>query len=573
MVAAAVMLPLVAALALLALASAEESTTTVTLGPGYTSVTWSGAEPYAIANFEGTPVTQIHRRDPVRQKWLSHAVGQDEATLPELHLLPRVQYLLKSDAAHELTIPNPLTDIDPLTKLRFPPIPGNPLRFDAYWPNEDSPLEDLVVLRGEDERLSVKAWIAGGEGDVSVWWVIDGRVNHAGLESDDVDLVPGRYDHGRLYAADGMGQIAVVELPRVVRLPSLESLDLPEWQAGIDVYLNYVLFQWDLDLGSARCADWMHLCTYNDNLEAGLTAIDWVAEAGFSIVRIENFDWDIFAFPPGAQSVEALAKVDRMMAQIAQRGLDVLTQNWIMATWARASMPNGESIGGPPTDPLHFAEYVGSMAERYPQIRYWQMINEPDLRNFYQSMDPVSVAQTVRAGALAVWHANPNAVIVGPGFSQVWVRDAGSTHGLESLQEMLDAGLARYVDVYDLHLYLDHTCTDADMRHLAGKIDDFRAVLQANGEGHKQFWSTEMGTYAAGRIDQAVQAHCTVKELDWLEQRSDVNAAFVHSFLSGGGKLGSGGIVDAPFVDGAFTPREAYWALREFLTGQPPPEE
>ena len=212
------------------------------------------------------------------------------------------------------------------------------------------------------------------------------------------------------------------------------------------------------------------------------------------------------------------------------------------------------------------------MAERYPQIRYWQMINEPDLRTFYQTMDPLGVTRDVRAGALAVWYVKPDAVIVGPGMSQVWEHSAKSTHSLDSLQIMFDAGIQDYVDIYDLHLYLGYSCTTNDLSRLAAKIDAFQALLQANGEGHKQFWSTEMGTYMGGRGEQAVQAHCTVKELDWLKARSDVNAAFVHNFLSGGGDLGSGGIVDAPFVNGEFTPRLAYWAIREFLTGQPPPD-
>ena len=236
---------LLTALALTAVASASDDTTTLRLTTGHNVVTWSGAEPYAIANFEGTPITHIHRFDAVRQRWLSHVVGQDDATLPELHLLPRVQYLMISDEAHELVIPNPLADIDPLAKLRYPPVPDDPLRFEAYWPNEDSPLEDLVVLRGEDRRLSVDAWVAGGEGDVSVWWAIDGRVNHAGLQSDDVDLTPGAHDHGRLYAVDDSDQVTVAELPRVVRLASYESLDLPEMQFGVAAYVLSVASRWN----------------------------------------------------------------------------------------------------------------------------------------------------------------------------------------------------------------------------------------------------------------------------------------------------------------------------------------
>ena len=77
--------------------------------------------------------------------------------------------------------------------------------------------------------------MAGGVGDVSVWWMIDGRANHAGLASDDVDLAPGAHDHGRLYAVDVTGQIAIVKLPRVVKLPPLE---LPVMHYGVLAHIG-----------------------------------------------------------------------------------------------------------------------------------------------------------------------------------------------------------------------------------------------------------------------------------------------------------------------------------------------
>ena len=196
-------------------------------------VTWSDAEPYAIANFEDTPVTRIYRWDAVGQRWLSHVVGRDGATLPELHLLPRVQYLLAVDAAHVLTIANPRAEIDPHAELRFAAPPDDPLRFEAYWPNEDSPLEDLILLRPDDERLSVKAEVAGGTDKIDVYWVLDGRLNHQGLASDEVELLPGKHDDARLYATDESSQVAVAELPRVVKLP---QVDVSGMTYGINVF-------------------------------------------------------------------------------------------------------------------------------------------------------------------------------------------------------------------------------------------------------------------------------------------------------------------------------------------------
>ena len=132
-----------------AIARADDESA-IDLSGGYNVVTWNGAKPYALSNFDGTPITQIYRWDAVNQQWLSHVVGRPNSTLPELHLLPRVQYLILAERGHALAVADALGDVNPSVPLRFAPTPDDPLRFGAYFPNEDSPLSDLVVLRGEE---------------------------------------------------------------------------------------------------------------------------------------------------------------------------------------------------------------------------------------------------------------------------------------------------------------------------------------------------------------------------------------------------------------------------------------
>ena len=574
----AVLIVLILAWAGVCVARADADTGTITLSRGWNVVTWNGAEPYAIDNFADTPVTGVHRWDAASGQWLSRFVGRDGGSLPELHLLPRVQYLLIAEARHELDVPDAVAGVDPRGELRFAALPDNPLRFEAYWPNEDSPLEDLVVLRGEDERLSVEAEVAGGVGDVSVWWMIDGRVNHAGLASDDVELAPGAHDDGRLYGVDGSAQVVVVELPRVVRLPSTASLDIPQWQAGVVVYLSSTLL-----VGKFCKPAWDHFCTFSGlNVEAALAAVDWIADAGFDIVRIDSFDWSLFgdtrAISAEARWVthwhaERLAVLDQIMERIAERGLDVLMQNWLVDDWASTSLGR---IGGEPIDHLaYWPPHVDALAARYPQVRYWQFVNEPNLNNpdsveYYLSNDPYNVVRDVRNGALAAWYRNPHAVIVGPGIFQY-----GDHSGF--LQALYDAGLKRYVDVLDLHLYTFGACADLFGWTITDLLDDYLSVMQANGDGDKPLWSTEIGIHTnfvntIGRSEEE-EAICILDELKYLEGRPEVQAAFIHNFhYSGSPLVATAGLVEAPFVDGDFTARQAYWAVREYLTGKPPPD-
>ena len=391
----------------------ETGAGTITLSPGRNVVTWNGAAPYAIADFADTPVTQVHRWDAVEQEWLSRFVGRDGGRLPELHLLPRVQYLLVAEAAHVIDVLDPVSGIDPHAALSLAAAPDDPLRFEAYWPNEDSPLEDLVVLRGEDERLSVRAEVAGGVGEVEVWWMIDGRVNHAGLASDDVDLSPGAHDHGRLFAVDEAGQVVVVELPRVVRLPKLE---LPEMVYGVSFGAVY---------GRWPRVDWQQ----EEELE-------WMKEAGLTVSRWD-LGWLWIESAPGRISEAALEERDLWLTRFADRGMQALpiVANWnpVWATMQDVSSSRPDSTLTPrPLDVAHAQEHARFAARRWPQQIYWQIGNEPNLSGFWRGIDPWVFAEILKATALGIWYENPDAVILSAGlccgfskFDRTWRSNFG----------------------------------------------------------------------------------------------------------------------------------------------------
>ena len=564
-----ILLALVAS-GLLAVASADEPESTVSLRPGANAVTWSGAEPYAIANFEGTPVRKVHRFDAVRQRWLSHVVGQDDATLPELHLLPRVQYLLKSDAAHELAIPNPLADIDPLAKLLYPSRPSDPLRFEAWWPNEDSPLEDLVVLRGEDERLSVEAWVAGGVGDVSVWWAIDGRVNHRGLASDDVELEPGGHDHGRLYAASGSGEIVVIPLPRIVKLPPLV---LPEMTYGVHSHMGRVVWP----------REWLPGETYPKNMDAVEAALDLIAEAGFTTIRTE-FTWGfmIESQEKGGYNAEALAMYDQLVSAAYERGLEIValaglpTPKWRSVSSHREDFWKWETV-----NPSDFGDHVGFLAKRWPQIRYWNVLEESNIARFWPSLDPHTLTLQVRAAALAAYHANPDVIIIAPSLTIVH-EDGPSGLSIQTfLHSMYRSGLRDWTDIVNFHLFRCPKEIDGGAAQwFKDQIDDVASIMTEHGDTENYRWVGSTGYHTAVRapdgVTYEVQAQCLTNILSLLTESDHVTGAFIYEFEDGGTDLSYNednfGMVEPyDYATGTFTPKPSYWAVREFLTGLPPP--
>ena len=352
------------------------------------------------------------------------SLGGTAPTLPELHLLPRVQYLLIAKAEHELEVPDPTERIDPHTALRFVAPPDDPLRFEAYWPNEDSPLEDLILLRSDDERLSVRAEVAGGVGQVEVYWVLDGRLNHRGLASDDVQLLPGKHDDARLYATDGSGQAVTVELPRVVKLPPLE---LPEIVYGVNAWGLSKPVEWDLP-------PWQY-----SNLEERTAVVRGISEIGFQFVRFP-LHMGMLLHEPGPRWDNT--HLDWLIESMSDLGLQpLLIVGPYSADSARSTDVGDdrpyEFLGQEARDPKLIEEQARRAARRWPSIRFFEVSNEPSLKTMRVDLDPVREAQQQRATALGIWYENPRAVIIAGTpcctWFDVWIED-----GIRSRHKRLD---------------------------------------------------------------------------------------------------------------------------------------
>ena len=567
---AAVLLPLLGVLCVLGVASADEDVDRITLQPGSNVVTWSGTEPYAISNFEGTPITEVHRFDAVHQEWLTHFVGQAEATLPELHLLPRVQYLLVADQVHELSMPNPMFGVDPLVAVRQPAEPDDPLRIVAHYPNEDSPLDDLVVLRGKSERLSVRAEVAGGAGDVSVWWMIDGRVNHSGLASDDVELIPGGYDHGRLYAVDASGHVASTRLPRLVKLAPFELL-----KRGI-AYGTVAHFSFGPRYYSTE-----------KEVEA---AADLMAEAGMRLVRT-----DLSAnLTPARQLVEhAQIDFDSVFSILQHRSLQVLAiVGHGPPSWASSRDVSRLPWGGVSHHDSAPAQQMARLiARRWPTQLLYEIGNEPNLSYFSGFLDPVAWAEHHKAVALGIWYETPDAVIVSAGIC-CFDRTGGDSHVFEPrtpdahtelfygadvrgfvvgdgnafLAEAYKSGWAPYFDVAGIHP------TPHQHHSYERFFARFLEVMDSNGDANKPLWVTE--TAGAPYIeDRNEYARYLAEELRIWSNHPRVQAIITYNFRDKPppNDILISGLVEREFDDG-YAPKPTYWAVREFITGKPPPD-
>jgi len=127
----------------------------------------------------------------------------------------------------------------------------------------------------------------------------------------------------------------------------------------------------------------------------------------------------------------------------------------------------------------HVREWVTAMKGK---VKYWEVVNEP---NF--SMNPVQYVETLKMAYSIIKSADPQAVVMGP---DVCGLDLGWN------KAFLEAGGAKYIDAYSVHDYEGDG--DIDPFHWMWKMDQLRALMNANGAGGKPIWQTELACGGVG---------------------------------------------------------------------------
>jgi hypothetical protein len=125
----------------------------------------------------------------------------------------------------------------------------------------------------------------------------------------------------------------------------------------------------------------------------------------------------------------AWEKYDHIVATAARHDIELIVRIDRPPLWARAThaanpkfqaglQENGDSTG-PPDDYQDYANFVGTVAARYPQVHYIQIWNEPNLAYEWnwEFPDPEAFTDLLRRASLAARQANPDVRILFPSLS------------------------------------------------------------------------------------------------------------------------------------------------------------
>ena len=271
--------------------------------------------------------------------------------------------------------------------------------------------------------------------------------------------------------------------------------------------------------------------------DVALRDLDLVNEMGFNWVK-QNFPW---------REIEGIEKgkydwyrTDLIVDEVERAGLKLVVRLDRQPFWSEP-LDNQWQENGPPGDLNDFGDFCGAVAGRYRgRIDAYQVWNEPNLDREWglRSPDPAEYTEMLRVCYLAIQAADPEAIVISAGLAPTGTDSNEVMPDTKFLQGMYDAGAAEYFDVLGLNApgykappELDPAGAEAEeygggrwfaFRH----VEDMRAIMVENGDGHKQAAILEMGwtldtvnpTYAWHAVDEATQAEYLVRAYQYAAE-------------------------------------------------------
>ena len=234
-------------------------------------------------------------------------------------------------------------------------------------------------------------------------------------------------------------------------------------------------------------------------------ALNRLRGAGFDWVR-QRVDWGRIEPQPGEFQ---WAWTDQVLTEIAAAGLVPVILLDGSPAWARDSVDRPPSAPSendlpwrlaPPAAPETFARFAAAFARRYQDaVRFYQIWDEPNIAPHWGNrlIDPVGYARLLRAAAVAVRDADPDAVILAAALAPT--QDRGHTAVDEGffLQRLYAAGAAPYFDAVLVQPFGFGTAPE-DPRSRVDALNFRRAawvrrVMVAAGDAQTPIWAVRFG--------------------------------------------------------------------------------
>ncbi|MDP8923532.1 MAG: cellulase family glycosylhydrolase [Chloroflexota bacterium] len=240
------------------------------------------------------------------------------------------------------------------------------------------------------------------------------------------------------------------------------------------------------------------------------------------------------------RSVEASCKgcydwtdLDRVVAATNAAGVKFLGRIDQQPAWSRQT----PAESGPPDAITDYVDFVRAVAERYRAgsplgtIDAIQVWNEPNLSREWGNavIDREQASQymyMLKESYKAIKAVDPSKIVLNAGLSPTGTSDGTAQPDDVYLGWLYDSGLARYSDAIGLHGPGYGSAPEAEplsnpaFPHASfyfRRIEQLRAIMEANGDGAKQVWLLEFGwTTDQVNPDRAFYAVTPEQQADYL---------------------------------------------------------
>ncbi len=239
----------------------------------------------------------------------------------------------------------------------------------------------------------------------------------------------------------------------------------------------------------------------NFRFDGGIDAdMDQLRSAGFPFF-IQEFTWKDIQPTPTQYD---WSQPDLIMAAAARHNLHAIARIDQQPLWAASNGPGVTS--SPPNNMQDLGTFLTAFAQRYKgQVQAYQIWDEPNL--FYEWGGEGRVSATeytnmLRVSYTAIKAVDPTAIIIGGNLTPTGDNGTRATDDLLYLRQMYQAGAQNYFDVFGAHAAGYNHVPDAALgsdpalphhSFYFRRIEEMRAVMEANGDSGKQMWLTEFG--------------------------------------------------------------------------------
>ena len=236
--------------------------------------------------------------------------------------------------------------------------------------------------------------------------------------------------------------------------------------------------------------------------------ISHIKTLGFGWVK-QQVEWFRYNPAPGAYDWGAL---DRIVDACNANGVNVLFSVVKAPKWAQ---PPGDTEPGPPADLNTFGTFLREMATRYKgRVKAYEVWNEQNL--YYEwggkghKLNAARYVELLKVAYNAIKSVDPSAVVISGAPTPTGFNDGDTAiDDRLYLEQMYQAGLARYCDAVGIHPSGYNNPPDADWRtwsdasapsfkghpsfFFRGMMESYRNIMVKYGDGNKRLWATEFG--------------------------------------------------------------------------------